>query len=183
MAIKSVGLFCAASDSIASQYAAQAREVGTLIGRMGLNLVYGGAAAGLMEITAFSAKQAGANVVGVVPHILEQRNRVSRLLDERIVTENLSDRKDNILINSDILLALPGGIGTLDEVFHVLAAATMGYHGKPVVLYNACGFWDNMLKMLAEMGNHNFIRCNIGELLIEARNIQELENILRKDNA
>lgn len=180
MSINSVGIFCAASESIASEYATQAQEVGTLIGRMRLTMVYGGAAAGLMEQTAQAARNAGAHIIGVVPKILEQRNRVSCLLDERVVTENLSDRKDNILSRSDLLVALPGGIGTLDEIFHVLAAATIGYHCKPVVLYATDGFWDDVIAMIRRLKQNGFVRCNVEELLLVARNIYELENILKE---
>ena len=129
-----VAVFCAASETIAPYYVTAANEVGTLIGKMGASLVYGGARFGLMEATAKAAKQAGAHVIGVVPDILVERGRVSTLLDEHIPCRNLSDRKDIMLAKSDILVALPGGIGTLDEIFHVMAAATIGYHSKRVVL-------------------------------------------------
>lgn len=180
MSVKSVGLFCAASEAISSLYVEQAREVGSLLGYMGLTLVYGGASAGLMEATAAAAKEAGAHIIGVVPKLLVVRNRVSSLLDERIVTENLSDRKDNILKHSDILVALPGGIGTLDEIFHVMAAATLDYHGKPVVLYNASGFWNSMIAMLHEFEQSNFVRCDLQSLLLVANSNEELAKILEE---
>ena len=144
----SVAVFCAASESIDSCYVSAAREVGAMLARLGVTLVYGGARFGLMEATASAVKAAGGHVVGVVPHILEERGRVSHLLDEKIPCRNLSERKDIMLAKSDILVALPGGIGTLDEIFHVMAAATIGYHKKRVVLYNVNGFWDPLTDML-----------------------------------
>lgn len=96
-------------------------------------LVYGGSSNGLMEVVAREAKQNGGMIMGVIPTKLEERGLVSDLLDVTFHTVNLSDRKDLMLQESDILVALPGGVGTLDEVFHVMAAATIGYHTKKVV--------------------------------------------------
>lgn len=176
--MKSVGVFCAASESIDSRYFEYAALVGALLGSMGCELVYGGAAAGLMEATAAAAKRSGARIVGVVPEVLIERNRVSRLLDERIVTKNLSERKDKILERSDILVALPGGVGTLDEIFHVAAAATIGYHTKKVVLCNVDGYWDGLLEALAAMERGGFIRGGIEKYLLVARDIENLKKIL-----
>ena len=179
-AIKSVGVFCAASESIDDIYVHEAGRVGNLIGNKGLTLVYGGAAAGLMETTACAAKDSGAKIVGVFPQILIERNRVSTLIDERVVTHNLSDRKDNILQRSDILIALAGGIGTLDEVFHVAAAATIGYHNKKVIFYNINGFWDDIITLLHNMQQKGFIRASFDTLFEVANNIKELEALLDK---
>lgn len=176
--VGSVGVFCAASESIDPLYFRCAAEVGDLIGTMGLSLVYGGAAAGLMEATAAAAKKSGAHIVGVVPRVLIERNRVSTLLDERVVTVNLSDRKDEILGRSDILVALPGGIGTLDEVFHVAAAATIGYHSKKVVLYNVDGYWDKMIAALETMQSAGFVRGGVGNFFLVADSVDKLKSIL-----
>jgi uncharacterized protein (TIGR00730 family) len=128
---------------------------------MGAELVYGGARYGLMEAAAKAAKESGAHVVGVVPTILEERDRVSSLLDEKIMCRNLSERKDIMLQRCDIMVALPGGIGTLDEIFHVLASATIGYHNKRLVLSNEGGFWNDFLAMLDSMEKKGFIRGNM----------------------
>lgn len=178
MSIKSVGLFCAASETIDAIYADEASKVGALLGNNGISLFYGGAAAGLMEVVAKSVKSAGGRVIGVVPQILIKRNRVSTLLDDRIVTENLSDRKDTIIANSDIVIALPGGIGTLDELFHLLAGVTIGYHNKAVILYNVNGFWDSLLAMLNDFSNKGFVRCELCENLLVANSVEELSSLL-----
>lgn len=176
--MRSVAVFCAASEDIAPLYSAAAAEVGTLLGRIGAELVYGGARFGLMEATAKAAKAAGARVTGVVPHILEERGRVSTLLDEKVPCRNLSDRKDIMLERSDVLVALPGGIGTLDEIFHVMAAATIGYHGKRVVLYNVNGYWDGLLAVLREQEAKGFVRGGVDRFMTVANSIEELENII-----
>ena len=175
-----IAVFCAASEAIAPYYVTAAKEVGTLIGEIGASLVYGGARFGLMEATAKAAKQAGAHIIGVVPDILVERGRVSTLLDEHIPCRNLSDRKDIMLAKSDILVALPGGIGTLDEIFHVMAAATIGFHSKRVVLYNVNGFWDSMVAMLDNFNAAGFIRGEMERFMAVANSIEDLDQLINE---
>lgn len=177
--MKNVAVFCAASESIDSVYVSAAHEVGTMLGRIGASLVYGGARFGLMEATARAAKGVGARIIGVVPEILVERGRVTTLLDEHIACRNLSERKDIMLEKSDIIVALPGGIGTLDEIFHVMASATIGYHNKRVVLYNVNGFWDSLMALLERYNAAGFIRGNIGSLISVANSIDELEMLIK----
>ena len=176
--MKGVAVFCAASENIAPGYFEAASEVGAMLGRRGAALVYGGARFGLMEATAKVAKAAGAKVIGVVPDILEERDRVSALLDEKVPCRNLSERKDKMLERSDVLVALPGGIGTLDEIFHVMAAATIGYHSKRVVLYNVNGYWDGLLAALEEMSQAGFVRGEFEKYMVVANSIAELEELV-----
>lgn len=178
--MKSVAVFCAASENIAPGYFEAAASVGRMLGRIGATLVYGGARFGLMEAVAKSAKEAGAHVVGVVPEILEQRGRVSVLIDEKIPCRNLSDRKDIMLEKSDVLVALPGGVGTLDEIFHVAAAATIGYHNKRVILYNVNGFWNGLAATLDELSEAGFIRAGLENIIVVANSIEELESLIEK---
>ena len=177
--MRSVAVFCAASENIAPGYFEAAAEVGAMLGRLGKTMVYGGARFGLMEATAKAAKAAGARIVGVVPDILVERDRVSRLLDEQVGCSNLSERKDIMLERSDVLVALPGGVGTLDEIFHVLAAATIGYHTKRVVLYNVNGFWNALLAAVDEMSQAGFVRGEMEKYLVVADNIAQLEDLIK----
>ena len=176
-----VAIFCAASENIAPGYFEAAAEVGAMLGRVGATMVYGGARFGLMEATAKAAKATGARIVGVVPDILVERDRVSGLLDEQVGCRNLSERKDIMLERSDILVALSGGIGTLDEIFHVLAAATIGYHTKRVVLYNVNGFWNQLLATVEEMSQAGFVRGEVEKYLIVANCVAELEDLIRNN--
>lgn len=179
--MKSVAIFCAASENIAPGYFEAAAEVGAMLGRLGATMVYGGARFGLMEATAKAAKAAGAHVLGVVPDILVERGRVSSLLDEQVGCRNLSERKDIMLERSDIHVALPGGVGTLDEIFHVLAAATIGYHTKRVVLYNVNGFWNSLNATLDGMLQAGFVRGEFEKYLVVANSIAELEDMIRNN--
>lgn len=175
-----VAVFCAASESIDSIYVDAAHEVGTMLGEIGASLVYGGARFGLMEATAKAAKTSGSRIIGVVPDILVERDRVSALLDEKIACRNLSQRKDIMLAESDILVALPGGIGTLDEIFHVMAQATIGYHNKHVVLYNVNGFWNGLTAVLEQFNADGFIRGDIDRLMTVTDNIEDLEKLIKE---
>ena len=177
---RNVAVFCAASESIDRIYVNAAHEVGTMLGHMGASLVYGGARFGLMEATAKAAKATGARVIGVVPDILVERDRVSTLLDENIPCRNLSERKDIMLAKSDILVALPGGVGTLDEIFHVMAAATIGFHNKRVILYNVNGFWNSLSAMLNQFNADGFIRGDMERFMSVANNIEELEKLIKE---
>ncbi len=177
--MRKVAVFCAASDNIAPGYFEAAAQVGAMLGRIGAVLVYGGARFGLMEATAKAAKLAGARIVGVVPDILVERDRVSALPDELVGCRNLSERKDIMLERSDVLVALPGGVGTLDEIFHVMAAATIGYHTKRVVLYNVNGYWDSLYATLEEMSQAGFVRGGMDKCLVVANSIAELEELIR----
>jgi len=176
--VKAIGVFCSAAEDIDRSYFDAAHEVGTWMARKGIALVYGGAAMGLMEEVARGVKDGGGYTVGVVPNRLVQREVQSRLLDEVVLCDNLAQRKQLMLDRSDLLLALPGGIGTLDEVFHVMGSATIGEHRKRVVLYNVGGFWDDCLRMLHGMAERGFIRGQLGDYVGEAASLTELERVL-----
>ena len=135
-----IAVFYSASDAIEPVFMEKARELGAWLGQHRKWLVYGGSNTGLMEALARSATENGAMIMGVVPTKLEEHGRVSDLLDVTFHSVNLSDRKDIMLQESDVMVALPGGIGTLDEVFHVMAACSIGYHQKKVIFYNVGGF-------------------------------------------
>jgi uncharacterized protein (TIGR00730 family) len=117
--MEKIGIFCSASGSIDPIYFDAAHQIGEWMGKNGKTLIYGGANLGLMECVAKAVKENGGHVIGVVPSKLEENGKVSTYPDEIIATHDLSDRKDIILQQSDVLVALPGGIGTLDEGFHV----------------------------------------------------------------
>lgn len=174
-----IGIFCSASANISFAYFDAARQFGEWMGKNNKALIYGGANLGLMECVAQEVKAHGGRVVGVVPEILEESGRVSSIPDEIIPTRNLSDRKDVIAERSEVLVALPGGVGTLDEVFHVMAAATIGYHGKKVIFYNVEGFYDDLLGFLDRLEEKSFARRPISGYYKVANTLEELTNLLQ----
>lgn len=166
-------VFCSAND-VAPQYVAAAEKLGRWLGREGHTLVYGGANLGLMEAVARAAHEAGATVVGVVPAILEKTGRASDHIDVRVLCDSLDDRKAIMVERSDLFVALPGGVGTLDEIFTVVAAASIGYHHKRVVLLNIDGFWDSLLAMLDDLQSKGVLRPGLKETLTEVTEVEKV---------
>ena len=172
--MEKIGIFCSAADSIETVFFEKAHELGIWLGKNKKTLVYGGANIGLMECVAQAAKAHGAFIMGVVPTKLEERGAVSDLLDVTFRVDNLSERKDTMLRESDILVALPGGVGTLDEVFHVMASASIGYHSKKVIFYNVNGFWDELFAFLNRLSEQHFARRPWENFYLVANNYEEL---------
>ena len=169
-----IGIFCSAADDIETVYFEKARELGAWMGQNKKTLVYGGANIVLVGCVAQAAKNQGAFIMGVVPTKLEERGAVSDLLDVTFRVDNLSERKDTMLRESDILVALPGGVGTLDEVFHVMASASIGYHSKKVIFYNVNGFWNELLAFLNRLREQHFARRPWENFYLVANNLEEL---------
>lgn len=178
--MEKIGIFCSASDNIDLLYFEKAKELGEWMGKQGKTLVYGGANLGLMDCVAQAVKENGGTVVGVVPSKLEENGRVSPLLDKIFKTNNLSDRKDILTEESDVLVALPGGIGTFDEVFHVMAASSIGYHNKKVIFYNIGGFYDELIAILNSLSEKHFARHPMSHYFDVANDLNELTNLLNK---
>jgi len=176
--VKAIGIFCSAAENINRIYFDAAREVGSWMAWKGITLVYGGAEMGLMEAVARAVKDGGGHIVGVVPNRIVEREVQSRLLDETVLCDNLAERKQLMLQRSDLLLALPGGIGTLDEVFHVMGSATIGEHRKRMVLYNADGFWDECWLMLSKLNERGFIRGQLSDYVGMVSSVSELEELI-----
>lgn len=175
-----IGIFCSASDLISPVYKEKAEELGVWLGQHKKRVIYGGSNTGLMEVVAQAAKANGAMLMGIVPTKLEDSGRVSDLLDINFHAVNLSDRKDLMLQESDVMVALPGGIGTLDEIFHVAASASIGYHNKKVILYNVDGFWDEMLHFFEKLGRLHFTHRSIDNYILVAGSFDELVAMLDK---
>ena len=174
-----IAIFCSASGNIDPVYFEKAHELGVRMGQEKKTLIYGGANIGLMECIARAAKENGATIIGVVPVKLEERGRVSDLLDVTFRTDNLSDRKDIMLNEADAVVALPGGVGTLDEVFHVMAAATLDYHRKKVIFYNINGFWNKITDFLAALEEQHFAHHPLNDYFAVANDLDELTELLK----
>lgn len=177
-----IGVFLSAREGLDEKYVAAAREVGAWIGRTGRTLVYGGSRAGLMEEIAQAAKRCGAQVYGVVPEIVTKRGLESSCIDVCFPCVDLADRKAIMMRESDVLLALPGGIGTLDELFTVLGVAAIGLEGqRRLVLYNAAGCWDTLIALLKELCSEGFIARSFEDIVSAASSVDELEAMLGAD--
>lgn len=167
-------VFCSANAGLDPDFYRAAEELGRIIGQRGHSLVFGGTDMGLMECVAGAARSAGARVTGVVPVRVEERGHTSAHMDVHIPCSDLTDRKELMMARSDMFIALPGGIGTLDEVFTVVAAATIGYHSKTVCLYNLKGYWDSLIAMLDDLEARGAVRGSWRNHITVASSASEL---------
>ena len=167
-------IFCSANSNIPTEYFERTSELGTWMGANGHTLVFGGCNLGLMECVAKAVHDAKGMTVGVVPTIVEKGGKVSDYVDVKILCDNLSDRKDLMIERSDVIIALPGGVGTLDEIFTVLAAASIGYHNKCVILYNIGGFWDSLIAMLDDLKTRGVLRAGFDDTVKVAHTLDEI---------
>ena len=153
----SVCVYCGSRPGNDPAYAAAATAVGTLIGERGGQLVYGGGRAGLMGTVADAALAAGARVIGVIPQALVERELGHEGLTELHVVQTMHERKQMMAERSDAFIALPGGIGTLEELFEVWTWRQLGYHDKPVGLLNVAGYYDRLLGFIDETARQGFV--------------------------
>ena len=171
-------IFCSANSNIPTEYFERTSELGTWMGANGHTLVFGGCNLGLMECVAKAVHDARGMTVGVVPTIVEKGGKVSDYVDVKILCDNLSDRKDLMIERSDVIIALPGGVGTLDEIFTVLAAASIGYHNKRVILYNIGGFWDSLIAMLNDLKARGVLRAGFEDTVKVAHSLDEIAALI-----
>lgn len=167
-------VFCSANENIAPVFFEQTRLLGQWLAAEGHTLVYGGVNQGLMECVARAVKEAGGRTVGVVPRIVEKTGRTSDYVDVEIACEDLTDRKQLMTDRSDLFIALPGGIGTLDEVFTVAASHTIGYHHKPVVLFNVGNFWQPLITLLDTLASQGMVRGDWHTYIHVANSVDEI---------
>ena len=157
MSTLSICVYCGSRPGESGVHADAARAVGTEIGRRGWRLVYGGGRAGLMGVVADAALAAGACVVGVIPQSLMARELGHTGLSELFVVETMHERKMMMAERSDAFLALPGGIGTFEELFEVWSWRQLGYHDKPLGLLNVSGYYDTLLAFLHQSRANGFM--------------------------
>lgn len=153
-----ITVFCSANTDIDDAFFQGAQKLGTWIGAHGHTLVYGGADLGLMECIARAVVEAGGTTLGIVPSRLEENGHVSKYNTRILKCGSLTERIQIMINESDVFVALPGGIGTLDEVFSVVASRTIGYHDKPLYLYNINDFWKPTITLLDELQRGKMIR-------------------------
>lgn len=167
-------VFCSANSEIDREYFRLTEDFGRWAAREGHTIVFGGTSLGLMECVAKAAHDGGAMTIGVVPTKVEERDCASRCMDVHIPCDNLNDRKELMMAQGDAFVALPGGIGTLDEIFTVAASATVGYHCKPIVLYNMNGFWDSFVALLDDLKAKGMIRGDWHSVIKVANDLETL---------
>ena len=173
-----VCIFCSANEQIDPEFFTLTEELGLWLAENGHSIVFGGVNMGLMECVAKATKKAGGRTIGVVPSIIEKRGRLSDYVDVEIRCDNLSDRKQLMEARSDVFIALPGGLGTLDEIFTIVASATIGYHEKPLILYNMKGFWDSLIVLLDDLQAKGVVRGSWQQYIKVATCLEDLKALL-----
>ncbi|PSM17139.1 MULTISPECIES: TIGR00730 family Rossman fold protein [Nitratireductor] len=158
--IHSICVYCGSSAGSSARYVEAGAALGGAIGAAGLRLVYGGGAKGVMGAVASGAMGAGGKVTGIIPRFLMNKEATEDALaqlDELVTTEDMHQRKHIMFEKSDAFVALPGGIGTLEEIVEIMTWAQLGRHSKPIVFANLDGFWDPMLALLDHMRAEGFV--------------------------
>ena len=156
--IQSVCVYCGSGPGTDPLYVKAAQTLGQAIADAGLGLVYGGGSLGLMGETARATLSRGGRVTGIIPDFLSQKERMLKDVDELIVVDDMHERKMLMFKRADAFVALPGGIGTLEELVEQLTWSQLGQHGKPVVIANIADFWTPFLSLLDHMREQKFIR-------------------------
>ncbi|HEY6632621.1 MAG TPA: TIGR00730 family Rossman fold protein [Rhizobiaceae bacterium] len=158
--IRSICVYCGSSPGRSDLYMKAGQVLGRSIAKAGLELVYGGGGKGIMGAVADGAQRAGGRVTGIIPRFLltkEATQTAIQRLDDLVVTDNMHQRKHMMFEKSDAFVALPGGIGTVEEIIEIMTWAQLGHHRKPIVFANIGGFWNPMLALLDHMRAEGFI--------------------------
>ncbi len=151
-------VYCGSSPGHNPEYVMAARDLGMAMAEAGIGLVYGGGSLGLMGETARAVIGGGGHVTGIIPEFLVSKERMQEGVHELIVTRTMHERKMAMFERSTGFVALPGGIGTLEELAEILTWSQLKQHARPVVLCNVAGFWDGLLALVRHMTTEGFIR-------------------------
>lgn len=165
MSIKSVCVYCGSRSGAMPAYETAAKDLGALLAAQGLRLVYGAGDVGLMGVVARSAQAAGGETFGVIPEHLVKREVGKTDLTTYVVTETMHERKKVMLYNADAVVVLPGGPGSLDELFEALTWRQLSLHAKPIVILNVAGYWDKLRELIDHMLDQGFADASLAEFL------------------
>lgn len=172
--ISRLAVYCGSATPADPRYVALAREVGATLAARGIGVVYGGGKLGLMGAVAYGALDAGGEVIGVIPEALEGMEVANHDCTELHVVPGMHERKRAFTDLSDGFITLPGGVGTMDELWEAVSWSQLGYHAKPVGLLNAFGFYDGLLAFNRQMAEVGFIRPQHRGIIIDAETLPDL---------
>lgn len=177
--IKTVCVYCGSGPGTNPRFVEAATAFGKALAEDGIRLVYGGGSIGLMGAVARSVLDHGGAVTGIIPEFLTNRENALKHVQELIVTPDMHERKRLMFEHSDAFVALPGGVGTLEELVEQLTWQQLGRHTKPVLLANIEGFWEPLLALLAHMRETEFIRPNLQVDILKAERVEDILPRLR----
>lgn len=174
--MRSVAVFCGSKPGFDPVFLRQAKQLGELLAERGITLVYGGARSGLMGALADAVLQRGGQVIGVMPVQLESKEKVHPGLTQLIEVPDMQTRKEQMIQLSDGFIALPGGTGTLDEIFEVITLSQLGIHKKPCAFLDVAGFYDLLFQFMKSGTSQGFIHPDYNEMLIRSTDSSDLLN-------
>jgi hypothetical protein len=175
--IRKICVYCGSGPGADPAFVAAARAFGNILAQHKVRLIYGGGSIGLMGELATAVLDHGGEVTGIIPEFLKQRELALKRVQELIVTRSLHERKQLMFEHADAFVALPGGIGTLEELVEQLTWAQLGHHKKPILMVNINGFWNPLRALLDHMEKLKFIRAG---LLVNYLVAERVEDILPK---
>src|ERR1700689_1406829 len=172
--IKTVCVYCGSGPGTNPRFMESAKALGKALAEGGIRLVYGGGSVGMMGAVATSGVDHGGMVTGIIPGFLTAKENALKRVQEMIVTPDMHERKRLMFEHSDAFIALPGGIGTLEELVEQLTWQQLGRHTKPVLLANIDGFWEPLLVLLAHMRATQFIRPTLSIDILKAERVEDI---------
>ena len=179
--IQNICVYCGSGPGNNPAYAAAAEALGQDMAQRGIGLVYGGGSLGLMGIVARSVLKHGGHVTGIIPQFLKDREKMLRDVQDAIVTADMHERKMLMFQKADAFVALPGGIGTLEETVEMTTWAQLDQHAKPIVLANIENFWDPFITLLDHMREEAFIRAGLEVAIDVAETVEDIiPKVLRR---
>ena len=177
--IKTVCVYCGSGPGTNPNFIEAAKAVGKALAESNIRLVYGGGSLGLMGAVATSVLDHGGTVTGIIPDFLRMRENALTRVQEMVVTPDMHERKRLMFERSDAFVALPGGLGTLEELVEQLTWQQLGRHAKPVLLANVDGFWEPLFSLVAHMRQTQFIRAGLSVDILKADKVEEIIPRLR----
>src|SRR5689334_7451617 len=177
--IKTICVYCGSGPGTNPRFVEAAKAFGRSLAENGIRLVYGGGSIGLMGAVATSALDHGGSVTGIIPDFLTARENALTRVQEMVITPDMHERKRLMFERSDAFVALPGGVGTLEELVEMMTWQQLGRHAKPILLANIDGFWEPLLALLAHMRAAQFIRPNLEIDVLKAERVEDILPRLR----
>ncbi|MBV8782196.1 MAG: TIGR00730 family Rossman fold protein [Phycisphaerae bacterium] len=178
--IRAVTVYCSSSRDLEPVYYEAGALLGREIARNGWDLVYGGNRIGLMKSVADGARAAGGKVIGVTPQLLVDKGFGDQEADELFITQNLRDRKAMLEQLGDAFIALPGGLGTFEEIFDIIGHRQLGYHSKPIILLNINRYYDCLIQFIEQGVAQRFIKIENRRLFLAASSVDAAITHLRR---
>ena len=174
--LKKIAVFCGSNKGLHSKYTRESTQLASALLKRDITLVYGGATVGLMSVLAEEYFRQKGKLIGIMPGFLQDKNIFEKGLTEAVSVQTMGERKEKMESLADGFIAMPGGYGTLDEIFEVLVSQQLEHHSKPIGLFNISGYFDHLIKFLKHTVSEQFLKSENFQNLIISDQAEELLN-------